>query len=181
MTNNTWMLIAATETQSHVAQTIVNEPDLIYRALSKWLIRGGSSKILRSFWEYIDQHDNELEEALLDQLVTQAETKPENPQITNVRTKDYSIDMTVHAKNSSDSFKTCKIEFVLFVYFPSLEKKLEIDNQSINLTLIRLNGKVENVVVGGSMKTPAPNLKQNKRVNKRNSKVTPAGVPCNPA
>ncbi len=172
MTDNTWILIAATETQSYVAQTTVNEPNLIYRAISKWLIRGGSSKILASFWEYIDQYDNELEDALLDQLETQAETRPDDPQITNVRTKDYSIDMTVHAKNSGDSFKTCKVDFVLYVYFHSLKKKLRIDEQSVNLTVIRSDGKVERVTVTSSAKTPAHQMTRNKRVSKRSSKVS---------
>ena len=180
MTDNTWILIAATGSQSYVAQTTVNEPNLVYRALSKWLIRGGSSKILDSFWEYIDQYDNELEDALLDQLVTQAETRPDDPQITNVRTKDYSIDMTVHAKNSSDSFKTCQIDFVLYVYFHSLRKKLRIDEQSINLTLIQSSGKIERVVITSPSKTPAHQMKRNKRVSKRSSKVTPTGKITNP-
>ncbi len=174
MTDNTWILIAATDSKSYVAQTTVNEPNLIYRAISKWLIRGGSSKILDAFWEYIDQYDNELEDALLDQLITQAEQNPEDPQITNVRTKDYSIDMTVHAKNSSDSFKTCKVDFVLFVYFHSLKKKLRIDEQSVNLTMIRSDGKIERVAVTGSAKTPSHQMTHNKRVSKRSSKVTPS-------
>jgi hypothetical protein len=180
MTDNTWILIAATDSQSYVAQTTVNEPNLIYRAISKWLIRGSASNIINSFWEYIDQYDNELEDALLDQLVTQADTKPKDPQITNVRTKDYSIDMTVHAKNSSDTFKTCKVEFVLYVYFHSLKKKLRIDEQSINLTLFRSDGKVEKVVVASSTKTPAHQITRNKRVSKRSSKVTPGKKPANP-
>ena len=75
MNNTDWTLIATTDSQSHVAQTTVNEPDLIYRAASKWIIRGGASKILRAFWEYIDQYDNEIEDSLLDQLLTQAETQ----------------------------------------------------------------------------------------------------------
>ena len=180
MTDNTWTLIAATDSQSYVAQTTVSEADLIYRAISKWLIRGGASNILTSFWEYIDQYDNELEDALLDQLVTQAENKPEDPQITNVRTKDYSIDMTVHAKNSSDSFKTCKVDFVLYVYFHSLKKKLRIDEQAINLTLFRTDGKLEKVLVNSSAKTPAHQMVRNKRVSKRSSKVTPSKKAVNP-
>ncbi len=173
MSDNTWILIAATDTRGYVAQTTVPESNLIYRAISKWLIRGGASNILKSFWEYIDQYDNELEDALLDQLVTQAEKRPEDPQITNVRTKDYSIDMTVHAKNSSNNFKTCKVDFVLYVYFHSLKKKLRIDEQSINLTLFR-SDKVEKVVVISSTKTPAHQMKRNKRVSKRSSKATPS-------
>lgn len=174
MTDNTWILIAANDSQSHVAQTTVNDPALIYRAVSKWLIRGGASKILNAFWEYIDQNDNELEDALLDQLLTQAETQPEDPQITNVRTKDYSIDMTVHAKSAGDAYKTCKIDFVLYVYFHSLKKKLRIDEQSINMTFIQTSGKVEQVTVTGSTKTPAHIIQGSRRVRKRSSKVTPA-------
>jgi len=180
MTDNTWVLIAATDSQSYVAQTTISDSNLIYRAISKWLIRGGASKILDSFWEYIDQDDNELEDALLDQLTTQAETKPKDPQITNVRTKDYSIDMTVHAKNSSDSFKTCKVDFVLYVYFQSLKKKLRIDEQAINLTLFRSDGKVEKVMVNSSTKTPAHHIKRSKRVSKRSSKVTTGKKAANP-
>lgn len=174
MTDSNWILIAATDSQNYVARTTVTEPNYIYRAISKWLIRGSASNILTSFWEYIDQYDNELEDALLDQLLTQAETNPEDPQITNVRTRDYSIDMTVHADNSGDTLKTCKVEFVLYVYFHSLKKKLRIDEQSINLTLIRSDGKVENVVVNSVAKTPAHQSARNRRVNKRSSKVTPA-------
>lgn len=169
-----WILIAANDKDSFVAQTKVNDDTLVYRAISKWLVRGGASKILKSFWEYIDQDDNELEDALLDQLVTQAETKPEDPQITNVRTKDYSIDMSVHAKSTGDSFKTCKVEFVLFVYFHSLKKKMRIDEQIIDLTVIRADGDVEKIVVNTPTKTPAHGLRRNRRVNKRSSKVTPA-------
>ncbi len=173
MTNN-WLLIATTDTQSYVAQTAVSNNNLIYRALSKWLIRGSASNILKASWEYIDQHDNELEDALLDQLVTQAETLPDDPQITNVRTKDYSIDMTVDAKTVKDSFRTCKVDFVLYVYFPSLKKKLKIDSQKINLTILKCDGNVERVTVETPTKTPAHHIKRNKRVNKRSSKKTPA-------
>jgi hypothetical protein len=173
MADTTWLLIAATETQNHVAQTTVPDTTLLYRALSKWLVRGGASQILASFWEYIDQYDNELEDSLLDQLLTQAESRPDDPQITNVRTKDYSIDMTVHAQNSSESLKVCKVDFVLYVYFQSLNKKLRIDDQSINLTLTRLSGKVERVVVSHPTKTPAHHMVRNKRVSKRSSKEQP--------
>ena len=168
---DTWILIATTDSQSYVAQTTISDTNLIYRAICKWLIRGGASKILDAFWEYIDQYDNELEDALLDQLVTQAETVPDDPQITNVRTKDYSIDMTVHAKNNGDDCKTCKIEFVMYVYFHSLKKKLPIDEQVINLTWIRSEGKIETIHVTNPSKTPAPRIKQNRRVSKRSSKV----------
>jgi hypothetical protein len=173
MTDTTWLLIATTETKSFVAQTIVNDPKLVYRALCKWLIRGGASKLLDSFWEYLDKYDNELEDALLDQLLTQAETAVDDPQITNVRTKDYSIDMTVHAKNSSDSLKTCKVECTLYVYFQSLKKKLRIDEQSIKLTMIRSDGKLERISVNTSTKTPAATQHtESRRVRKRSSKVS---------
>lgn len=170
-TSSTWMMLASTDKSSYIAQTSINdnEKQLLYRALSKWLIRGGASKILNSFWEYIDKWDNELEDALLDQLVTQAEKTPDDPQITNVRTKDYSVDMTIHSKNTSDIFKTCEAEFVLYVYFQSINKKLKIDEQSISITLVKADGKVEKVSVGNMQKTPAPN-RPNRRVNKRSSK-----------
>ena len=171
MTHN-WILIAATDKQNYVAQTTISEPNLIYRAVTKWLIRGTASNILASFWEYIDQNDNELEEAMLDQLLTQAETPQDDPQITNVRTKDYSIDMTVHAKTSKDSFKLCTVDCVLYVYFQSLKKKLRIDNQTITLTLLRSDDEVEQIVVNSPTKTPAHHLKANRRVSKRSSKET---------
>lgn len=170
---DTWILIAATDSQSYVAQTSVSDNNLVYRAITKWLMRGGASNILASFWEYIDQYDNELEDALLDQLVTQAETQPLDPQITNVRTKDYSIDMTVHAKNTNDSYKTCTVDFVLYVYFHSLKKKLRIDQQTINLTLLRSDGKVEKVSVTSASKTPTHQVKATKRTSKRSSKNMP--------
>lgn len=173
MKDSTWLLVATTNIHSYIAQTKVSDPDLIYRAISKWLVRGGASDILSSFWEYIDQYDNELEDALLDQLVTQAETNPEDPQITNVRTKDYSIDMTVHSKSSNDSFKTCRVEFTLFVYFHSLKKKLRIDDQQIDLTLFRSDDDIETINVANPTKTPAHRMKRNKRVSKRSSKVSP--------
>lgn len=172
MAEQKWLLIATTNSQSYVAQTCTNDIQLVYRALSKWLIRGGASKILDSFWEYIDQYDNELEEALLDQLVTQAETNPDDPQITNVRSKDYSIDMTVHSKSSSDSYKTCRVECTLFVYFQSLKQKLRIDEQCINLAMIKADGKLEKVTVHGAMKTPGLTVPDARRVKKRSSKVS---------
>lgn len=180
MTDDTWILIATNEEQNFIAQTTVSTPSLVYRAISKWLIRGNASNILSSFWEYIDQYDNELEDALLDQLLTQAETQPVDPQITNVRTKDYSIDMTVYSKNSNDSSKTCKVDFVLYVYFHSLKKKLRIDEQTINLTLFKSDSKIEKIVVNTPEKTPALHAKKNKRVSKRSSKVTPSGRKANP-
>jgi hypothetical protein len=170
MTDNKWKLFATTNTESYVAETNTDD-SMIYRAISKWLVRGGASSILKSFWEYIDQYDNEIEDALLDQLVTQAETLPEDPQITNVRTKDYSIAMTVHAKTNTPDFKTCQVEFVLFVYFQSLKKKLRIDDQIINIILFRNSGPLEKVVVSSPTKTPGPNMKRKKRVSKRSSKV----------
>lgn len=169
-----WILIAASKHDSFVAQTRVNNDTLVYRAISKWLLRGGASKILKSMWEYIDQEDNELEEALLDQLLTQAETQPDDPQITNVKTKDYSIDMSVHAKSTGDSFKSCRVEFVGYVYFHSLKKKMRIDEQVIDLTVIRSDGDVEKIVVTTPTKTPAHGFASNRRVKKRSSKVTPA-------
>lgn len=171
--SSTWFLIATTDKQSYVAQTTVREKNLIYRALSKWLIRGNASQILNAFWEHIDQYDSELEEALLDQLQTQAETKPEDPQTTNVRTKDYSIDMTIHAKSNNNDSISCSVDFILYVYFHSLRKKLQIDEQHINLTLVRSDSQVEKVVVKDVSKTPAHFLKANRRVSKRSSKRTP--------
>ncbi len=172
MTDNTWILIATAGKKSYAAETTVSDPKLIYRAISKWLIRGGASNILKSFWEYLDQYDNELEDALLDQLVSQAESNLEDPQITNVRTKDYSIDMTVLAKSTNPNLKSCKVECTLYVYFQSLKKKLQIDQQAINLTMIRVDGKFEKVTVVSAQKTPADGLKKNKRVQKRSSKVS---------
>lgn len=166
-----WLLFANTKTEHYVAETTVAK-ELVYRAVSKWLIRGGASEILKSFWEYIDQYDNEIEDALLDQLVTQAETMPEDPQITNVRTKDYSIAMTVHAKSNNDQFKTCQVDFELFVYFQSLKKKLKIDNQSINVTIIKSVKNPEKVTVTSPSKTPAHSITRSKRVSKKSSKVT---------
>jgi len=170
MAEKTWLLIAATDSQSYVAKTSNNDMQLVYRAICKWLIRGGASKILDTFWEYIDPYDNELEDALLDQFVTQAETNPEDPQITNLRTKDYSIDMSVLAQSSSESFKTCNIECTLFVYFQSLKKKMRVDTQNINITLIRSDGEIETVAVKGAVKTPGLKAKSNRRVKKRSSK-----------
>jgi len=170
MSEQYWLLIAESDKESYVAKTNNNDMQLVYRALSKWLIRGSASTILNSFWEYIDQYDNELEDALLDQLVTQAETNPEDPQITNVRSKDYSIDMSVLAKNSSDSYKTCKIECSLYVYFQSLKKKLNIDTKNINITMYKSDKDIETVTVKGSMKTPALDAKNARRIKKRSSK-----------
>lgn len=169
----TWILMAVGEKQSYLAQTKVEDNNLVYRAVSKWLVRGGASKILKSFWEYVDQYDNELEEALLDQLLTQAETRPDDPQTTNVRTKDYSINMTVHAKNSGPTVKTFEVHFTLDVYFSSLKEKLCIDDKTVSITLLRSDGRVEKVTVDGPTKTPAHDLKRNRRVSKRSSKETP--------
>lgn len=166
----TWILIAATKTQSHLAQTTISDPQLIYRALSKWLIRGNASQILDSFWEYIDQYDNELEDALLDQLLSQAEIQPDDPQITNVRTKDYSIDMSVHSKTCNQFYKTCKIKFSLNIYIDALKDGMKIEDQTIDITLFRSTGKVEKITVVSSEKTPASDIKTMKRVSKRSSK-----------
>ena len=171
MSDKKWLLIASTDVQTFVAQTNNDNMQLIYRALTKWLIRGAASKILDPFWEYIDQYDNELEDALLDQLVTQAETNPEDPQITNVRSKDYSIDMSVLAKNSNQTFKTCKVEFTLFVYFQSLKQKLRMYDQAIDLTMVRMEN-IETIAVNTATKTPAHEGKEIRRVKKRSSKVT---------
>ena len=173
---STWILIATNKTKNFAAETTVSDPKLIYRAVSKWLIRGGASNILHSFWEYLDQYDNELEDALLDQLVSQAETNPEDPQVTNVRTKDYSIDMTVHAKSSNPKIKSCKVDFVLYVYFQSVKKNVQIDDQTVNLTMVQVNDTVEKVSVTSTQKTPAVGLKKNRRVKKRSSKVSTENI-----
>lgn len=169
----TWILMAVGEKQSYLAQTKVEDNNLVHRAVSKWLIRGGASKIFKSFWEYVDQYDNELEDALLDQLVTQAETQPEDPQTTNVRTKDYSINITVHAKNSGPTVKTFEVHFTLDVYFSSLKQKLCIDEKNVSITLLRSDGRVEKISVDGPTKTPADHIKMKRRVSKRSSKETP--------
>ena len=166
-----WLLTATNDGKCFVAKTTAN-PTLIYRAVCKWIVRGGASKILASFWEYIDQDDSELEDALLDQLETQAETMPADPQTTNVRTKDYSIDITVHAKNNTEKMKSCTIECTLRVYFQSVKKAVEIDRKYITLTMIKVAGDFETVNVIGSSKTPAePSRAPGKRVNKRSSKL----------
>jgi hypothetical protein len=166
-----WILVASSENKSFVAQTNVNNSDLVYRAVSKWLIRGSASDILQAFWEYIDQYDNELEDALLEQLLTQAEKRPKDPQVTNVRNKDYSIDMTVHAVKNSSSVKMCKVQFVLYVYFSSLKQQLKIDEQYIDIHMIQNNGTLEKVEVVNNLKTPHHLMTNNsKRVQKRSSK-----------
>lgn len=168
----TWLLVAASNSKSYLAQTTLNDKKLIYRAASKWLIRGGASRLLSTFWEYVDQNDNELEDALLDQLITNADKQSTDPQITNVRTKDYSIDMTVHYQNSTEACKKCRIDCVLWVYFHSLKKKLRVDEKSIDITFTRYDDKIETISITGPTKTPAPRLLANKRVSKRSSKNT---------
>lgn len=181
MSTNTWMMVATSGDKSFVAQTTINDQALLYRALSKWLIRGSASTILDAFWEYIDQYDNELEDALLDQLVTQAERQVEDPQITNVRTKDYAIDLTVSSRSANESVKTCSVDCVLFVYFHSLKKKLRIDEKSISVTLVNYDGKVEKVMVAGMQKTPSHMMKKPaRRVSKRSSKELPKGREVTP-
>jgi len=167
--SSTWLLVANNDNQTFTAKTTIADPSLIYRAVTKWLIRGGASEILKEYWEYIDQYDNELEDALLDQLVTQAETNPEDPQITNVRTKDYAIDMSVHAQTANKTYKRCSITCTLFVYFKSLKKKLRIEDKTIDLTMFKATD-IETVSVETAYKTPAHHLKANKRVSKRSSK-----------
>jgi hypothetical protein len=173
MTSETWLMIATNDTSTFISECTITEPKLIYRALTKWLIRGEASKLLQSYWEYLDQWDNELEEALLDQLLTQAESKPIDPQITNVRNRDYAIDITVLSKTVKNDLKTCNISSVLWVYFHSLKQKLRIEDSTINITLIKVNGKIESkldkVIVSGLTKTPAPQYTGSKRVSKRSS------------
>lgn len=168
MPNQSWLLIAATENESMMAKTTVPDRELLYRAASKWIIRGGvGDVILKEFWEYIDQEDNQIEDALLDQLITQAETEQEDPQTTTVKTTDYAIDMTVQSRTKSDSSIECEVNFVLYVYFGSVGKHIQMDKKDIQLTLI--NTPVETIDVTGVEKTPAPHT-HSRRVVKRSSK-----------
>jgi hypothetical protein len=173
MSNETWLMMATNNNETFLGETTITDSKLIYRALTKWLIRGSASKLLSGYWEYLDQYDNELEEALLDQLVSQAETKTLNPQITNVRTRDYSIDITVKSKSVSAEYKTCSITSVLWVYFHSLKQKLRIEETDLSIKLIKVNGKldtkIDKTVVYTSTKTPSHQLKASRRVSKRSS------------
>ena len=168
MTN--WLLTASSGNDTYVAKTSTPDIHMLYRAVSKWIIRKNASKILHRFWEYIDQDDNEIEDALLDQLETQATDMPDIPQTTNVRTKDYSIDMTVFSRPSKGSI-CCELNFILFVYFHSIGKKMRIDEKKIDLQIVNMD-KIETINVRLPAKTPAP--KKNPRTKKRNSKVTPS-------
>ena len=172
-----WLLLAATEDNSYIGQTHVPDNTFLYRALTKWLIRGSASKLLHSFWEYIDQYDNELENALLDQFLTQADHPVDDPQTTNVRTRDYSVDMTVLSKSAGSFYKTCHLTFVLYVYFHSLKTKVRVDEITLDITLLKNNGEMEKIVINTAQKTPAPFLKTSRRVSKRSSKTTPTPVP----
>jgi len=178
MSTSNWLLLAATQENSYIGQTVVPDDTLLYRALTKWLIRGSASKMLSSFWEYIDQYDNELENALLDQFLTQAEKQVQDPQITNVRTRDYSVDMTVESKSSGSMYKTCHLTFVLFVYFHSLKTKVRVEEITIDLTLIKNDGQMEKIIVNTTQKTPAPLLKASRRVSKRSSKTPTPSIKC---
>jgi len=174
-TENKWVLIASNDAFSYVAQTITNNDALLYRAITKWLIRGNASNMFSSFWEYIDQYDNEIENALLDQLVTQADIDLDDPQITTVKTKDYSINITVKSRTNSELIKNCSIEFVLFVNFHSLKKKICIDTQTINLSWTKFIENIENIDVNRPTKTPhhLMNKKTSKRTSKKSSKRMP--------
>jgi hypothetical protein len=172
MESSTWILLATTDTENYIAQTPLTDSKLIYRAICKWLLRGKASNILNKFWEYIDKDDNEIEEAILDQLETQAETKSGELQTTNVKTRDYSVDITVQSKTTSETLKTCNIHFDLYVYFSSINKKIKSESVSINLIMIRSRSHVEQVIVETPTKTPA--VSAPRRTAKRRSKITPA-------
>lgn len=168
--SDNWILVASTDSETFTAQTgHIYGKTFLYRAICKWLIRGNASKILKAFWEYIDQDDNEIEKALLEQLETQAEHQLDDPQTTNVRTRDYSIDMTVENITNKDSVKKFKLTCVLYVYLQSLKKKLRIDEQVITFTMIRLNDKMERISIATPERTPMEAIR---RVSKRSSKQT---------
>lgn len=170
----TWLLNASNDEQTHTAMTTVTNDQLVFRAVTKWLIRGSASSLLAEFWNHVDPYNNKLEDAILDQLITQAEQEPEDPQITNIKTPDYSIDITVHAKTCNPFLKTCKMDFVLYVYFHGLKQKVSLEKQSIDLLMMRAVGThIERVYVSGELKTPAPNIAGNKHIKKRSSKITP--------
>jgi len=169
MTSTNWIMIAKNDDKYYIAQTEIKDKQLVYRALSKWLIRGNAgTNILKQYWEYIDQYDNKIEEALLDQLLTQAETAPPDPQITNVRTRDYSIEMIVHYKKSNSNYTMCSVGFKLYVYFHSLKTKIHVCENLIDVILMQ--DVIEKVQVSTMNKTPAPGLLASKRVSKRSSK-----------
>jgi len=171
MDTKNWLLTATDNNNSYIAKTNVDNEKFLYRAICKWLIRGNASNFLDNFWEYIDKYDNQIEEALLDQLVTQAQVDLQDPQITNVRTKDYSIDITVQKNNSNDLIKKCKLNFVLYIYFDSLKKKVCINSKDINISWMQFDDNIENIEIKQPQKTPAHLMKKNKRVSKRSSKI----------
>jgi len=168
--SKTWVLFAINNNDNYVAYTDIDSDQLVYRALSKWLIRGEAGNAMSEFWEYIDRNDNILERSLLDQLLSQAENEPEDPQTTNVKTKNYSIDMTVHSQSSSETYKSCLVEFTVYVYFESLKKNVKLDTVVFDTTMIQLNSKIEHITVTGPTKTPFRPVVNSKRVQKRSSK-----------
>jgi hypothetical protein len=167
---NKWLIIAEIEKnskrgnkQTYIGEIKADVENLIYRGISKWLLRGGASEILNTFWEYIDQYDNEIEEALLDQFI-----KNKSEEITSVKTKDYSIDMLVEQEKNDKEIKNYKIQFILYVYFPSLLKKLRIDEQNIKIKVVNISNKIEAIEIQTDYKTPG--ILNNSRVSKRSSK-----------
>ena len=166
-----WILIANDNSNSYIAKTTVENDKFLYRAICKWLIRGNASTFLDAFWEYIDKYDNEIEEALLDQLVTQAQTNVTDPQITNIRTKDYSVDISVQTDMCSELVKKCTINFILYIYFDSLKKKININSKDINLSWMVFDDSIETIEIKQPSKTPSHLMKKNKRVSKRSSKI----------
>jgi len=178
MSKSNWLMLAASQDKSYVAQTVVPDDTLLYRALTKWLVRGSASKMLSSFWSIVEQYDNELEKALLDQFLTQADKPVDDPQITTVKSSHYEIDITVESKNSGSIYKTCRITFVLFVRLNSVKTKFRTEEVTIDLTLVKNNGEMEQIIVNTAQKTPAPLLRGSRRVSKRSSKTPTPSIKC---
>ena len=154
--SQTWTLVAHTNSNSFIATTQVASTKLLYRAIAKWLLRGEASELLSACWEHVDQQNNDLEEALLEQLVEQAETVLEDPQTTTVRKRDYAVDITVDPICSNDRTKMFKIDIVPFVYYQSLKKKIRLEDIHIYITAyICSSEKAQTITVTRPAKTPA--------------------------
>lgn len=174
--SNRWIFFATGDNVTYSGQTTVDNTHMLFRAVSKWLVRKSGSKLTHEFWEYVDQYDNDLENALIDQFFSQAESTPKVPEITNVKSRDYSIDMIVTSKVSSESYKSCVLKMTLFVYFPSIKKKMRMSDVTINISMLQVTGNIEKIVVRSHDQTPAISVESRgshgkMRVKKRLSKL----------
>jgi len=181
MSSSKWLLMASTDTDIVVSYTETN-PINIYKVVAKWILKGSANKFLKSLWDNnIDKDDVDFENALVEQLETQAESKPDDPQTVTFKTLNRFVDITVETRGSNKKdgkvcrFPDCTEEYIkfniifsIYMRLSSLKKSLKIETNNIEFIVYNISTPIKYF---DSKKIKHENTGY-KKVEKRSSKIS---------